>query len=274
MLSHNEIENYLKDDLTREFGRDEGSAIVDYILHWWSEKKLTIMNEQELESIKKRLLNHEPVQYVAGWTEFAGMQLQVNPAVLISRPETEELVFMIKDRLHDLAAEKIKVLDIGTGSGCIALAMKKFFPKWKITASDISEKALQTAKANAVMHHLDIEFLQKDILRCIVWNQFEVIVSNPPYVTLNEKQEMQAAVADYEPHEALFVTNDDPLFFYKTIIALCKNGLLRHGGRLFFEVHFQYGKKLPEYLIRHGFHDVQLLKDLSGNYRFVSSIYT
>lgn len=272
MLSRNEIENYLKDDLIREFGRDEGSAIVDYLLHWWSEKRLIITDEKALQSIKKRLLNHEPVQYVAGWTEFAGMELQVNPSVLIPRPETEELVYLVKDKLQSHASEKIKALDIGTGSGCIALALKKFFPKWNITATDISESALQTAKANAAIHHLEIEFLHKDILRCNAWNQFDVIVSNPPYVTLNEKQEMQASVADFEPHEALFVTNDDPLLFYKTIIGLCREGLLRKGGYLYFEVHFQYGKTLPEYMKQHGFREVQILKDLSGNDRFVSGV--
>lgn len=273
MLSRNEIENYLKDDLAREFGRNESRSMVDLLLHWWSEKKLTIKNEKVLESIKKRLLNHEPVQYVAGWTEFAGMEMQVNPSVLIPRPETEELIFLIKDKLQSLASEKINALDIGTGSGCIALALKKFFPKWNITATDFSDAALQTAKTNAVLHHIEIEFLQKDILRCSTWNQFDVIVSNPPYVTLNEKQEMQVSVTQYEPHEALFVKNDDPLLFYKNIISLCRKGLLRQGGHLFFEVHFQYGKTLPEYLIQHGFREVQLLKDLSGNERFVSGIY-
>lgn len=274
MLSRNQIENYLKDDLTLEFGRDESISIVDYVLHWWSVKKLTITDEKSLQSIKKRLLKHEPVQYVAEWTEFAGMELKVNSSVLIPRPETEELVFLIKDKLQSLASEKIKALDIGTGSGCIALALKNFFPKWNITAADISEKALQTAKRNAAINHLEIEFLQKDILRCNAFNQFDVIVSNPPYVTCNEKQEMQRAVKDYEPPKALFVTSDDPLLFYKTIVGLCREGLLRQGGHLFFEVHFQYGRTLPEYMLQHGFHDVKLLKDLSGNERFVFGVFS
>ncbi len=274
MLSRNHFENYLKDDLIREFGRDEGLAILDYLLHWWSEKKLAVTDVKALETVLKRLLNHEPVQYVAGWTEFAGMEMNINPSVLIPRPETEELVFLIKDKLQSLSSEKINALDIGTGSGCIALALKKFFPHWQVTATDISNEALQTAKTNAALHHLEIEFLQKDILQCSTWNQFDVIVSNPPYVTLIEKQEMQASVAEYEPHEALFVTNDDPLLFYKTIIGLCREGLLRQGGHLFFEVHFQYGKTLPEYMLQQGFRDVQLLMDLSGNDRFVSGVYS
>lgn len=268
MLSRNEIENYLKNDLVNAFGAEEGSAIINYILHWWSEKKLFVTDVKTLQSIKKRLLNHEPVQYVTGWTEFAGMQLQVNPSVLIPRPETEELVYLMKDKLQSLASEKIYALDIGTGSGCIALALKKFFPKWNVTATDFSTVALQTAQANATLHQLEVEFLQKDILHSNVWNQFDVIISNPPYVTLNEKQQMQASVTNYEPHEALFVTNDDPLLFYKTIIGSCSEGLLKKCGHLFFEVHFQYGKLLPEFMLKHGFSEVQLLKDLSGNDRF------
>jgi release factor glutamine methyltransferase len=196
----------------------------------------------------------------------------VNPSVLIPRPETEELVFMMKEKLQSKAPEKWNVLDIGTGSGCIALALKMFFPLWHVTATDVSEAALQTAKSNAAINRLEIEFLQKDILTGHTGQTFDVIVSNPPYVTLKEKPEMQDSVARYEPHMALFVKNDDPLLFYKKIIGLCRDGLLRKGGNLFFEVHYHYGSLLPELMTEFGFNDVQLLKDLSGNNRFIYGV--
>lgn len=273
MLTDNDIENYLKDDLVRKFGNAEGSAIVSCIMHWWSVKKLVIEGWPELVSIKNRILNHEPVQYVAGWADFAGMKLQVNRSVLIPRPETEELVFLIKEKLHAQASANFKALDIGTGSGCIALALKIFFPLWNVSACDVSTEALQTARINAFINKLEIEFLKKDILISRSWSEFDLIVSNPPYITLDEKQEMQASVAEYEPTEALFVNSEDPLHFYKRIIGLCMEGLLRRGGSLFFEVHYRFGALLPDYMMKHGFRDVQLLKDLSGNFRFVHGVY-
>jgi release factor glutamine methyltransferase len=274
MLTRNDIENHLKDDLTGLFGKEEGNAIIQYLIHWWSKKKLIIDGWPELESIKKRILNQEPVQYVAGWTEFAGLELALNGAVLIPRPETEELVYLIKENLEEKSTEHLKLLDIGTGSGCIALALKKFFPLWGISATDVSQRALHTASSNAELNGLEIDFLHMDMRAGRVWSQYDVIVSNPPYVTEKEKQNMQVSVTGFEPHEALFVSNDeDPLLFYKAIIGLCREGLLKRGGYLFFEVHYHYGTALPEYMTGQGFAHVELLKDLSGNYRFISGRY-
>jgi release factor glutamine methyltransferase len=272
MLTHTVIEKHLKDDLIQFFGRDEGIAITEYVCCWWKKNKLPLSEIEDLDTIKKRLLNQEPVQYITGWTTFAGLDLQINPSVLIPRPETEELVYLIKEMMSEHAGEPVRMLDIGTGSGCIALALKNFFPPWEVHASDISPAALQTARQNAAFHSLEIHLRNSDILNCDAWDEFDMVVSNPPYVTQREQQSMAYSVVHFEPQEAIFVKDDNPLLFYQSIIGLCKAGLLKQGGRLFFEVHYQYGELIPQIMQQHGFSHVQLIKDLSGNNRFVTGI--
>jgi release factor glutamine methyltransferase len=268
MLSAIEIERYLKDDLINTFGPDESRAIIREIIHCFCYSSPGLSHD-ELESIRQRILNHEPVAYITGRCHFATLELNVSPAVFIPRPETEELVFLIKERLTPYRYQHLKALDVGTGSGAIAIALKKFFPAFAITAIDISQQALAVARENALQHHTPVEFHCINILETDVWNSFDVVVSNPPYVPFSEKETMDKAVVNYEPHEALFVSNSDPLLFYKKIIDLSTGGLCRPEGWLFFEVHYQHGQHLLPLMHSAGFHQVELLKDLSGNYRFV-----
>ncbi len=269
MLSAIEIERYLKDDLIKTFGPDESHAIIREIIHCFCYQSKGRLTRDELESIRQRILNHEPVAYITGRCQFATLELDISPAVFIPRPETEELVFLIKDRLSPYRLQSLKILDIGTGSGAIAIALKKFFPAFHVTAIDISQPALAIAAANASFHQTPVEFHCLNILEAHVWNSFDVVVSNPPYVPFSEKETMDKAVVNYEPHEALFVGDSDPLLFYKKMIELSASGLCRPEGWLFFEVHYRHGQHLPPIIESAGFCQVELLKDLSGNNRFV-----
>ncbi len=220
------------------------------------------------ESIE-RLKSHEPIQYVLGETEFLDLTLKVNPSTLIPRPETEELVVWITDSIEP--GHK-SVLDIGTGSGCIALGIKSKKPKLSVEAWDVSEDALKISKVNAKLNDLVISLSRKDILTfqpdsdCT--RKYDVVVSNPPYVLDSEKEVMESNVLEYEPHLALFVENDDPLIFYRKITEVAKI-ILKKGGFLFFEINEAYGDEVKEILSENGFTDIQIRKDLSGKDRMV-----
>lgn len=207
-----------------------------------------------------------PLQYIIGETEFSGLKFGVNPSTLIPRPETEELVLLAKERL---AAGK-KVLDIGTGSGCIAIALSAACPEAEVTGIDISPEAVETARANAVRNRVKAEFLIRDILHfeTEAWQQYDLIVSNPPYVRESEKQEMQRHVLDYEPHRALFVPDSDPLLFYRRIAEFgCR--YLASGGFLYFEINEALGKETAALLENYNYRQVHVVKDLFDKDRFV-----
>ena len=222
-------------------------------------------NISNMEIILQKLRAHEPIQYIFGHTEWKGLDLRVTPDTLIPRPETAELVEWV---LQEADRDKpLSVLDIGTGSGCIAIALKKAAPKWQVTGLDISEEALAVAKENAIRNKVEVNWLQADILSPIANNPLpiaDIIVSNPPYICDSEKKDMDARVLDYEPHSALFVPDADPLLFYRQIASLASSPSL-----VFFEINEAYGNEVCAMMEQMGYSDVQLKNDMYGKPRMV-----
>jgi len=224
-----------------------------------------------VSNIVARLKMQEPIQHILEQTLFHGLDLKVNPAVLIPRPETEELVDWI---IREYSHPPLRILDIGTGSGCIALALKKAFNTPLTEACDISEKALTLAQENASENHLDIRFFKADILqweKCTQWNSYDLIVSNPPYVTLKEKKLMPANVTDFEPWSALFVPDEEPLLFYRHI-AVFANRHLQNNGSLFLEINEKAGSEIRELLMQNGFNTPEIRNDMQGKPRMVKAV--
>ena len=230
--------------------------------------------KMRLRSMAERMSKGEPVQYVLGFQRFCGLKIGVAPGVLIPRPETEELVMLIADEVQKRtnSSKEICILDIGTGSGCIALALKHLLgEKAHVVGWDISDDALRIAQANAEALALDVSFEQHDILASESYDeQFDIIVSNPPYICESEVREMERNVIDFEPEQALFVKDEDPLLFYRTIAENGKS-LLRTGGRLFFEINRRFGEATKSLLESKGYYNVQLRKDSFGNDRMMSA---
>lgn len=241
-----------------------GQAPTDYYLG--KDIVLSPKKEQELEDILQRLSRFEPLQYIEGRTLFLGRELWVAPGVLIPRPETEELVELM---LKEIPADA-RILDVGTGSGCIAISLAKELPEALVTAWDVSPEALNVARANARKLQADVRFVECDVLACQVdeVGLYDVIVSNPPYVTEAEKADMEPNVLQWEPSLALFVPDDDPLRFYRRIAVLGRD-MLADGGRLYFEINRAYGREMVEMLRTMGYVGVRVEKDLSQNDRFV-----
>jgi len=234
------------------------------------DKRLSESEMLLLHIAVKRLLNAEPLQYILGSTEFYGLQLEVGPEVLIPRPETEELVDII---IKETPNENLSVLDIGTGSGCIALALKSVLTLNRITAVDVSEQALAVARKNALKMNIDVDFRQCDIMNTteclqVLPGNFQVIVSNPPYVLKQEKVQMSDNVLEYEPYLALFVENDDPLVFYRKIILLAKK-VLHSGGKIYCELNENYAKETASLFDEDIFDIPEILKDIHGKNRFL-----
>lgn len=222
--------------------------------------------ERVLADLKKQ----KPIQYILGETEFYGLPFLVNENTLIPRPETEELVeWILQSEKYEVQNTKLKLLDIGTGSGCIAISLAKNLPNALVSAIDVSEKALETAKQNAKMNTIEVNFILKNILETDDLEQnFDIIVSNPPYVRMLEKQEINPNVLEYEPHLALFVEDDDALLFYRKIAVLgMKN--LSENGLLYFEINQYLGKETVALLDNLGFKNIELKKDIYGNDRMV-----
>jgi release factor glutamine methyltransferase len=223
--------------------------------------------KKQIEKMVGRLKNHEPIQYVLGKTEFYGLKLNVNPSVLIPRPETEELVHWI---IETKLPASPRIVDIGTGSGCIALALKKNMEDAAVSAVDISAKAIQTAEMNAASSQLEIDFIQADILNWqkYDWDCFDLVVSNPPYVREMEKDKMQRNVLEYEPQMALFVPDDDPLVFYRKIAGFAKQ-YLHKSGWLFFEINKNLSREMTLLLQNLGFRNIQVKIDINGKNRMI-----
>lgn len=224
----------------------------------------------KFEKAIDRLKKYEPIQYILGDTEFYGLVIKVNPSVLIPRPETEELVdWIIKDCKEK---KSISILDVGTGSGCIAIALSKNLPNASIVALDVSSDALKIAKQNAIDNEVEIEFVEADILDWDSTNmQFDVIVSNPPYVRELEKQMMSANVLDHEPHLALFVKDDDALLFYRKITDVAAN-ILKPNGQLYFEINESLGESTKELLTEKSFNEIELKRDFFEKDRMIKAI--
>ena len=241
-----------------------GQTTIDYYLG--KDIILSSKEMQKLNGILARLLNFEPIQYIQGTARFLERSYHVAPGVLIPRPETEELVEVM---LREIPSDA-RILDIGTGSRCIAISLSKAFPNAKVTAWDVSEDALCIARRNNDDLQASVCFVKQDVL---AWRGdggqcYDVIVSNPPYITESEKQEMERNVLDWEPFSALFVPNNDPLLFYRRIGELGRM-MLVDGGRLYFEINRAYGEATAMMLCGQGYTGIRILKDISGNDRFV-----
>lgn len=215
-----------------------------------------------------RLAGNEPLQYVIGFTPFCGLQFRVDPRVLIPRPETAELVEWVA---ADSASEG-NLLDVGTGSGCIAITLAHKLPGWKVQGWDISDGALEVARENNNLNGTSAEFRKVDILSDRLPEQrLDVIVSNPPYVLESEKADMEDRVLEHEPHSALFVPDNDALLFYRAIAEFGKHNLSK-GGRLYFEINPLEADALKLMLLKAGYHDIEIRKDIFGKQRMIKAI--
>lgn len=231
----------------------------------FDEKDFAIWNEL-LNQLKKEV----PIQYLLGKTNFYGLDFEVNENVLIPRPETEELVeWIINENASPDKNKKIRILDIGTGTGCIAISLAKNLPNAEVFGVDVSKKAIETAKRNAIRNDVEVTFMLLNILETDEFTcQFDIIVSNPPYVRNLEKVEIKKNVLDYEPHLALFVEDSDPLIFYRKIASLAQNELLKN-GKLYFEINQYLGKEMIDLLESMSFQNVELRKDIYDNDRMI-----
>ncbi len=242
------------------------------------------VSEEASERFEKALLRlkkQEPIQYIIGETEFYGLLFKVNQHTLIPRPETEELVeWVVSEQASTTQnAGHVTILDIGTGSGCIAISLAKNLPNSQVHAVDISSEAIKMARQNAVENRVEVDFFQTDILKTKslptgevqAEKHYDIIVSNPPYVRELEKKQMQPNVLDYEPETALFVHDNDPLLFYRVISRLAKTSL-KPGGTLFFEINEHFGNEVAELLKEEGFTKIEVKQDIYGKDRMVKSI--
>lgn len=271
LYSSEEIENFIF------FSMNEYLGYTRRHLQLKANQSLEEKNIVRFQTIISELKNYKPIQYILGNTEFYGLRMRVNKHVLIPRPETEELVEQI---LQDAKGKtNLNIIDIGTGSGCIAIALKKHLPDATVSAIDISEEALLVAKQNAILNQTLITFLQGDILDISLPSSFQteqkskgckydIIVSNPPYVCESDKNLLSKNVVDYEPHIALFVKDDSPFIFYNAIADFALHDL-SHNGKLYFEINETLGKEVKDILGKKGFKNVELKKDMSGKDRIV-----
>lgn len=265
--------------LTPIYGAGETEALIRLVLYevggfsytdiLLKDTKLSHNLIDTLNTITCRLEQSEPIQYILGYTNFCGCRVGVAKGVLIPRPETEELTTLIIDKY---AAESPQILDICTGSGCIAIALAKNIKKSKVTAVDISTQALNQAKASAVSQQVDVAFIEGDILRGIELNTppqgYDIIVSNPPYICNSERDDMEQNVLEYEPHLALFVEGSDPLLFYRRIAEIGLTNL-KCGGEIYFEINRQYASETVAMLSEMGYENIVVKRDSFKEDRFV-----
>ena len=274
---------YIKESLRDLYPSSEVSSLVRLIMErvcniqphhflFCKDKELPESEKSRIHDIAERLKQMEPIQYILGTADFYSLQFEVDPSVLIPRPETEELVEQV---ILDNADQKIKILDIGTGSGCIAVTLRKHLKKASVIATDISAEALATARRNAKRNNTTVTFIQTDILdpekaEMDIPFILDVIVSNPPYIKEEEKKDMERNVLDYEPHLALFVPDNDPLLYYWHIAHFGKKKL-RRNGHLYFEINAACGNMVVEMLEEEGYKNIELIQDLSGRDRIIKA---
>lgn len=272
---------YIETELQSVYPKTEISGITRLIIEsvtGWDFSQQILHKNNVLENsvtekvaiIVERLRKHEPIQYILGETEFFDLKLQVNPSVLIPRPETEELVQLI---LTSDIKKDATILDIGTGSGCIALALKSGLKNARVYGTDISEQALNAAQLNAKINSLEVDFFQADILNWgkNKWQSYDVIVSNPPYVRESEKKQMNYNVLNYEPANALFVSDNDPLIFYRRICEFAQMHLVKNGV-LFFEINENLDTEMTELLKSFKFKNIETRTDINGKKRMIYGI--
>ena len=281
MLTLNNAFYSLKNDLQTIYDENEATAVAHELLNHITdqskferllnkEQEFTTRQEDEFKDARERLLNGEPLQYVIGVQWFMGRQFEVNENVLIPRPETEELVEWIANEWKEKGT--ISILDIGTGSGCIPVSLKLFLPDAVIFSCDISSNALDVAELNAQKHGAGISLLQVDFLDKKTWDsfhQFDVIVSNPPYIPIIEKENLEKNVRDFEPELALFVPENDALIFYRKIAEFAKTHL-KEDGMIYCEVHKAHAYETQQ-LFQQYFSNVELRKDINENERMVKA---
>lgn len=275
-----EATTYCREKLQRIYEEGEAAVISEWLIEYLTgikktdrvnQKNNTLPEKQQLsmQSLLDRLLTHEPIQYVLNEAWFCGLKLYVDKNVLIPRPETEELVEWIIANCK-FPVDELKILDIGTGSGCISIALKRRIRKAEVWSCDVSDAALMVAKKNAVALGTEINFLQLDFLdeqQVSSLPSFDIIVSNPPYVPVKDKAQMQPNVVNYEPATALFVPDNDPLVFYKAIAAFGKQRL-NPGGVIYFEIHEGLAASTIDLLHSSGY-TVELKKDMQGKDRMI-----
>lgn len=235
----------------------------------FAEQELLLEDEKRLLEVISELKTSKPYQHILGETDFYGMTFYVNENVLIPRPETEELLELAIKKIKSSAfdAQNLKILDIGTGSGIIPLVLKKHFPQAEVSSIDFSEKALEIARKNAAFHQLTVNFIHADYLNFDLKESFDIIISNPPYIGIDEEQEIEHSVKGFEPTMALFSPTSDTLIFYRKIAEDSKK-YLNKNGLLFLEINQKLGSETLD-LYRNDFEEVALIKDLSENDRFV-----
>lgn len=231
------------------------------------ESELPDFAPQRVADIITRLQRHEPLQYIVGSARFYGHRFKVTPAVLIPRPETEQLVDLIAD---ENPASDLRVLDMGTGSGCIAISLARALKFAQVDALDISRDALAVARENALALKVKVRFFESDMLAPQPPARYDIIVSNPPYVCWSEREAMERNVLDYEPGQALFVPDNDPLLFYKSIVPYAAQSLER-GGHLYLEINQRFGNEMRRLLEENGFEEVRIIEDRYGHVRFAAA---
>lgn len=279
-----ELKTLFTENLSSHFTTSEGAELYSIFI----EKELgynkfqqrqsenEILSEKQIENFRaliSELKTGKPFQQILGETEFYGLKFFVDENVLIPRPETEELLELAIEKIkaRSLKSEVIKILDIGTGSGIIPIVLKKHFPQAEISAIDFSEKALKTAKRNADFHEVEINFIHQDYLNADLTEIYEVIISNPPYIGMEEEVEIADSVKEFEPKMALFSPTSNALIFYEKIAKDCENHLAKN-GLVFLEINQKLGNETRELFVD-VLSEVELLKDISGNERFVWGVF-
>ena len=275
-----EFKRYFKSELSELYTEAESAQLYSIFLYEktgfdrfqqrrFAHQELLISDEEELQEITSELKTGKPYQQILGHTEFYGKKFFVDENVLIPRPETEELVELAINKIRDSRFEILdfKILDIGTGSGIIPITLKRFFPNAEISAIDISEKALEIAKKNADFHKKEINFIQADFLNTELTEKYDIIISNPPYIGIDENPEIEDSVKGFEPNLALFSPTSDALIFYRKI-AIDAIKHLSENGIIFLEINQKLGKETLK--LFHNFSKSSLLKDISGNDRMIS----
>ncbi|MBB3122694.1 release factor glutamine methyltransferase [Mesoflavibacter sabulilitoris] len=289
-----DLKHKFHEHLDAIYGKEEAQTFFFILTEYYNAiKRLDLALNTELtieddfvlkyESALEALKNHEPIQYIIGQTEFYGLPFYVNENTLIPRPETEELVELIlsntttNGQLENVEGNnQFNILDIGTGTGCIAISLAKQLPNANVSAIDVSAKALEIANKNAELNQVDINFIENDILKICdselgSATKFDIIVSNPPYVRQLEKQQMQDNVLNHEPHLALFVEDENPLIFYRAITQFATKNL-KPNGELYFEINEYLGKDMIALLEEFGFKNIQLKQDLFGKDRMICGV--
>ena len=277
-----DIRNHYCEQLCSIYDKDEANAMILILLeHYFNINRVKMALEPQLRLSEsemltfhfavKDLLKNKPIQYIIGETEFCDLKFKVNENVLIPRPETSELVMKIVNSQRSTVNSQQSILDIGTGSGCIAISLAKMISGNEVYALDISEKALEVAKENAVNNNVEVTFIHDDILslKNKIDTKFDIIVSNPPYVRELEKAEMRDNVLNWEPHNALFVSDNNPLIFYRSILEFAKSHL-KENGEIWFEINEFLGKEMTELCNEMGFSQVEVFNDFRGRERVCS----